>query len=98
MKASTQPLISKLQPMPIPRRSWQFIEMNFLMPIPEFKNKQNVILVVVDCLTKMTYFILITDKVTAKETAELFLYNIFRYYGLPDNIVSDRDPQFISHF
>ena len=66
--------------------------MDFFMPIPESKNKRNAILVVVDRLMKMAHFILTTDKVTAKETAELFLQNVFRYHGLPDNIVSDRDP------
>ena len=66
--------------------------MNYLMPISESKNKHNAILVVVDRLTKMAHFIPTTNKVTAKETAELFLQNIFRYHGLPDNIVSDRDP------
>ena len=97
-KASTQPPIGELQPMPIPSRPWQSIGMDFLMPIPESKNKRNAILVVVDRLTKMAHFIPTTDKVTAKETAELFLHNVFRYHGLPDNIVSDRDPRFTSHF
>ena len=51
--------------------------MDFLMPIQESKNKRNAILVVVDRLTKMAHFIPTTDKVTAKETAELFLQNVF---------------------
>jgi transposase InsO family protein len=97
-KASTQPPIGELQPMPIPHRPWQSIGMDFLMPVPESKNGHNAILVIVDRLTKMAHFIPTTDKVTAKETAELFLQNIFRYHGLPDSIVSDRDPRFTSHF
>jgi hypothetical protein len=97
-KASTQPPIGELQPMPIPSRPWQSIGMDYLMPIPESKNGHNAILVIVDRLTKMAHFIPTTDKVTAKETAELFLQNIFRYHGLPDSIVSDRDPRFTSHF
>jgi hypothetical protein len=72
--------------------------MDFLMPIPESKNRHNAILVIVDRLTKTAHFIPTTDRVTAKETAELFLQNIFRYHGLPDSIVSDRDPRFTSHF
>ena len=76
-KASTQPPIGELQPMPIPSRPWQSIGMDFLMPIPESKNKRNAILVVIDRLTKMAHFIPTIDKVTAKETAELFLHNVF---------------------
>src|SRR5579859_4893743 len=93
-KASTQPPIGELQPMPIPSRPWQSVGMDYLMPIPKSKNGHNAILIVVDRLTKMAHFIPTTDKVTVKETAELFLRNIFRYHGLPDNIVSDRDPRF----
>jgi hypothetical protein len=77
MKTSTQSPTDELQTMPIPHRPWQSIGMNYLMPVPESKNEHNAILVIIDCLTKMAYFIPITDKVIAKETAELFLQNIF---------------------
>ncbi|KAI2645339.1 Transposon Tf2-6 polyprotein [Labeo rohita] len=33
---------------------------------------------------------------TALETAETLFNHVFRYYGIPENIVSDRGPQFIS--
>ena len=56
------------------------------------------ILIAVDRLTKMAHFIPTTTKVTAKEMAELFLRYVFQYHGLPDNIISDRDPKFTSHF
>ena len=56
------------------------------------------VLIAVDHLTKMAHFIPTTMKVTAKEMAELFLQYIFQYHGLPDTIVSDRDPKFTSHF
>jgi hypothetical protein len=34
----------------------------------------------------------------AEETASLYLANIFKLHGLPDDIVSDRGLQFQSHF
>jgi len=37
----------------------------------------------------MAHFIPTTDKVMAKETAKLFLQNVFRYYGLSNNIIFD---------
>ncbi len=33
---------------------------------------------------------------TAFETAEILCNNVFRFYGLPEDIVSDRGPQFTS--
>ena len=56
------------------------------------------ILIVVDRLTKMAYFIPTTREVTSKEIAELFLRYVFQYHGLSDNIVSDRDSKFTCKF
>ena len=36
--------------------------------------------------------------VTGEDTAALFLEHVFRLHGLPDSIVSDRDPRFTSAF
>src|SRR5436190_15739248 len=71
--------------------------MDYLGPVPVSKSGNDMILIAVDHLTKMAHFIPTTTKVTAKEMAELFLRYIFQYHGLPDNIVSDRDPKFTSH-
>ena len=97
-KASNQPPVGELRPLPIPQRPWQSIGMDYLGPVPMSKGGNDMILIAVDRLTKMAHFILTTTKVTAKETAELFLRYIFQYHGLPDNIISDRDPKFTSHF
>jgi hypothetical protein len=72
--------------------------MDYLGPILLSKNGNDMILIIVDRLTKMAHFIPTTTKVIAKETAELFLRYIFQYHGLPDNIVSDRDLKFTSKF
>ncbi|KAI2657297.1 Transposon Tf2-9 polyprotein [Labeo rohita] len=46
--------------------------------------------------SKSCKFIPLKGLPTAMETAETLLQYIFRYYGLPEDIVSDRGPQFIS--
>ena len=56
------------------------------------------ILVVVDRLTKMALFIPTTKSMAAPEVASLFLQHVVRPHGLPDMMVSDRDPVFTSHF
>src|SRR5690349_8716397 len=55
------------------------------------------ILVVVDRLSKMTYFIPTTSTVDSMGTAVLFRDWIFRLHGLPASIVSDRSTTFTSH-
>jgi hypothetical protein len=81
-KSSNQPPVGELQPLPIPRRPWQSIGMDYLGPVPVSKTGNDMILLAVDRLTKMAHFIPTTTKVTAKETAELFLRYIFLYHGL----------------
>ena len=55
---------------------------------------KDVILVVCDRLSKMTHFVATTKGTLAKGLARLFRNNIWKLYGLPESVVSDREPQF----
>ena len=72
--------------------------MDFIVQLPVTKNGHDLILVVVDRLSKQVHFLPMVTKVTASEVAKLFFDQIFRLHGLPKVIVSDRDPKFISRF
>jgi len=63
--------------------------MDFLGPLPKSTNGNDMILVIIDRLTKMAHFVPTTSTVTSKKTAELFLQYVFQHHGLPENIVSD---------
>ncbi len=54
--------------------------------------EKDAILVVYDRLSKMAHFIATTEKITAEGLARLFKDNIWRLYGLPESIVSNRGP------
>ena len=54
------------------------------------------ILVVVDRLTKIAYFIPTMQKTLAEGLARLFRNNVWKLHGLPESIISDRGPQFIA--
>jgi len=54
------------------------------------------ILVVVDWLTKMVYFIPTTEKTLVEGLARLFRDNVWKLYGLLESIISDRGPQFVA--
>lgn len=49
-------------------------------------------------LTRRMNFVNRNNTNTAVDTANAFFGNIFRHYGLPDSIVSDRDRNFTSAF
>ena len=52
------------------------------------------ILVVVDQLTKIVYFIPTTEKISAEGLVRLFRDNVWKLHGLPESIISDRGLQF----
>jgi hypothetical protein len=56
------------------------------------------ILVVVDRFSKYGHFLALSHPFTAPKVAKLFLDQVYRLHGMPDNIVSDRDRVFTSAF
>ena len=61
-------------------------------------NRYDSIFVVIDRLTKYTYFILYNKDYTVQSLAVIFVDRIIRYYGIPKSIISDRDKLFTSAF
>jgi len=86
------------QSLSIPEGRWQDITMDLLVDLPKTARGYDAIFVVVDRLTKRAHFIPTVTKVTAQGLARLFVDNIFKLHGMPQRIVSDRDPRFMSAF
>jgi hypothetical protein len=87
-----------LQPLPIPEWKWETISMDFIIGLPTSTKQNDVVMVVVDKLRKSTHFITIKSTCKAIDIANIFMKEIFRLYGMPKEIVSDRDTKFTSNF
>lgn len=61
-------------------------------------NRKEVILVVVDRLTKYAHFIPLSHPYITETVVGLFMENVYKLHGLPKSIVSDRDKVFTSKF
>ncbi|KAE8960447.1 hypothetical protein PF011_g30090 [Phytophthora fragariae] len=87
-----------LRPLPIATEAWRSVSMDFIFGLPPDAEGRTGVLVFVDRFTKMVHLIPVSDTVTAAETAAHFIDCVFRHHGLPESIVSDRDPRFTSAF
>ncbi len=68
------------------------------MGLPKTKNGFDCITTLVDLLSRSVHFIPSKESDTAVYVANSFFSNLFKHHGLPDSIVSDRDPNFTSKF
>jgi len=50
----------------------------------------------VDQLTKIVYFIPTIERTSAEGLARLFKDNVWKLYGLPESIISNRGLQFVA--
>ncbi|KAE8910967.1 hypothetical protein PF007_g23126 [Phytophthora fragariae] len=83
-----------LRPIPVATNAWRSVSMDFIFGLPRDAEGRTGVLVFVDRFSKMVHL----APVTADESAELFLDLVFRHHGLPESIVSDREPRFTSAF
>ncbi len=84
-----------LQPLPIPQRPWSHLSIDFVTDLPP-SNHFTTILVIIDRFSKSCRLIPFKGLPTAMETAQALFHHVFRVYGLPEDIVSDRGKQFTS--
>ncbi|RAW21826.1 hypothetical protein PC110_g21731 [Phytophthora cactorum] len=87
-----------LASLPVPTGCWQSISIDFLFGFPDDKAGNTGIMVFVDRLSKMAHLAAVPDTIDGEGTASLFLDRDFRQHGLPEAIVSDRDPRFTAKF
>jgi transposase InsO family protein len=90
-----------LHPLPIPEKYWSSISMDYITKLPPSTAKNGItyenILVIVDRLSKKKKFIAVQD-LTVETLVQAYIEYVWREEGYPDDIISDRGRQFVSHF
>ena len=95
MKNRAEMPAEKLRPNQIPEKLWQHILVDFITKLPVSKDHDS-ILVVCDRFSKMSHFVVTTEKITAERLARMFRNNIWKLHGLPESMISDRKLQFVA--
>jgi len=84
-----------MKPNEAPDRPWKSISMDFITDLP-LSEGADAILIIIDWLTKMAHLIPCTKDMNAKHFQEIFLREIFRLHGVPQDIITDRGSIFTS--
>ncbi|MCO5564276.1 hypothetical protein L7F22_017935 [Adiantum nelumboides] len=72
--------------------------MDFIFYLPRTQSGHDGIWTVIDRFSKQAHFISMKKTVKPDHLARLFVAQIFRFHGMPETIVFDRDPRFTSLF
>lgn len=96
-KTSRRPPSGLLRPLPVSRRPWSHISIDFVTGLPP-SHGHTTILTIVDRFSKMIHFIPLPKLPSAKEIADLLTTHVFRLYSIPQDIVLDRGPQLTAKF
>jgi hypothetical protein len=82
----------------VPDAAWTRISLDFITDMHSVTDLDSIFVVKVSFRKQMAHFIPCSKSIEVRQTADLFIKEIFRLHGFPKSIVSDRDPQFVSHF
>jgi hypothetical protein len=82
---------------PIPSYPYSSVSMDFIVHLP-WSDGFNAIFVVVDRMTKHANFIPTTTGLSAVEFGALFTKRVICKFGIPESIITDRDPRWTSSF
>jgi hypothetical protein len=81
-----------------PSTPWEVICMDFIGPLPRTARGHDMVLVVVDKLTRWVYYIPSRQTATAQDTFALLDRFVLANHDTPRQIISDRDTRFTSRF
>jgi len=95
-KAARHHTYGLLSPLELLYVLWQSITIDFITNLPLLEGCDQ-LWAVIDQFTKMVHFIpLPKDGKTASDLSRIFAREVWRFHGLPSDIVSDRDSDFTS--
>jgi len=89
MKNRVEMPVGKLRPNKVLEKPWQHISVDFITKLPMSKG-HDLILVVCNRFSKMSNFVVTTEKTMTEELVRLFRDNMWKLHEFPESVISDR--------
>src|SRR5712672_3078968 len=77
---------------------FQQIAMDLIIGLPESNRHDSILTIVDHGCSCAAVFLPCNREISGPKIAQLYFDNVYRWFGLPKKIISDRDPRFTSHF
>jgi RNase H-like domain found in reverse transcriptase/Reverse transcriptase (RNA-dependent DNA polymerase)/Integrase zinc binding domain/Chromo (CHRromatin Organisation MOdifier) domain len=85
-------------PSSINAKPFSHIAMDLITGLPESDGYDAILTIVDHGCSRAAIFLPCSTTITGAGIAQLYLEHLFRWFGIPQKIISDRDPRFTSHF
>ena len=72
--------------------------MDLITGLPPVKGKDAILTIVDHGCSRAAIFLPCSTTITGPGIAQLYLDHVYKWFGLPKKVISDRDPRFTSHF
>ena len=79
-------------------RPFQTVAMDFITKLPLSKGHDTILTITDQGCTKMALFLPCSETITAEGVARLYMHHVFKWFGLPTKIISDRKMCFTLRF
>ena len=93
---------TKVLPYRIPTKPnaqpFQKIAMDLITGLPPVKGKDTILTIVDQGCSRAAIFLACDTTITGPGIAQLYMDHVFRWFSLPDKVISDQDPWFMLHF
>ena len=87
-----------LMPIASPTRAGHTWTMDLITGLPKSRSGNDAIVVWVCKFSKLRHYAACKTAISAPQLARLFVQTVVRQHGMPERVISDRDPRFTAHF
>src|SRR5260221_5994667 len=79
-------------------KPFQCVAMDLITGLPIHQGKDAILTIVDQGCSRAAIFLPCATTITGPGIAQLYMDHVYRWFGLPTKVISDRDPRFTSHF